>query len=76
MNPAGIILVFVFLALLVVLGIALAALGTLKLRQHVRSGFDTRAAIMTLSRQGILVAAGLAFTAYGVIGGYRLIWGA
>ena len=76
MNPTGIILVFAFLVLLVFLGVALTAFGTLKLRQQVRGGFGTRAAIVTVSWQSILVAAGLAFAAYGVIGGYRLIWGA
>ena len=76
MNPTGIILVFAFLVLLVGLGIILTAFGTVKLRQQVRNGFGTRAATVTLSWQSILVAAGLAFTAYGIIGGYRIIWGA
>ena len=76
MNPTGIILVFAFLFLLVVLGIALTALGTVKLRQHIRGGFGTRAAVMTVSGHSFLVGAGLAFAAYGMIGGFRLIWGA
>jgi hypothetical protein len=75
MNPTGIVLVFAFLVLLVVLGVGLTAFGTVKLRQQVRNGFGTRAAIVTLSWRSILVAAGLAFAAYGIIGGYRLIWG-
>ncbi len=75
MNPIGIILVFAFLALLVILGIALAGVGTIKLRQLVRGGLEGRAAIVTLSWQSALIAAGLLFTAYGVFGGYRLIWG-
>ena len=76
MSPTGIILVFAFLALLAVLGVVLTAFGTVKLRQQIRGGFGTRAAIVTVSWQSVLVAAGLAFAAYGVIGGYRLIWGA
>ena len=76
MNPMGVVLVFALLGLVSVLGVALTAFGAVKLRQQVRGGFGTRAAIMTASWQSILVAAGLAFAASGVIGGYRLIWGA
>ena len=75
MNPIGIILVFAFLALLVILGVALAGVGAFKLRQLVRDGFAGSATIVTLSWQSALIAAGLLFTAYGVFGGYRLIWG-
>ena len=74
MNPPGIILVFALLVLLVVVGIVLTAFGAVKLRQQMRGGFGTRAAIVTVSWQSILVAAGLTFAAYGMIGGFRLIW--
>jgi len=43
MNPIGIILVFLFLALLVILGVGLAGVGAFKLRQLARSGFATGA---------------------------------
>lgn len=76
MNPTGILLAFAFLVLLVLLGIAITAFGALKLRQHVRGGFGTRAAVVALSWQSMLVAAGILFAAYGIFGGYRLIWGA
>ncbi len=75
MNPIGIILVFAFLALLVILGIALAGVGAFKLRRLVRGGFEGSATVVTLSWQSGLFAAGLLFTSYGVIAGYRLIWG-
>ena len=75
MNPTGIILVFAFLVLLIVLGIVLTGVGAVRLRHHVRNGLGTRAAIVTLSWQSVMLAAGLLFATYGVIGGYRLIWG-
>ena len=75
MNPAGVILVFALLALLVALGIVLTALGAVKLRQPARSGFSKRAAVMR-SRGGILVAAGLTSAACGIAGGCRILWGA
>ncbi len=75
MNPIGIILVFVFLALLVILGIDLAWVGAFKLRQLVSGGFAGSVTIVTLSWQSALIAAGLLFTSYGVFAGYRLIWG-
>lgn len=75
MNPIGIILVFAFLALLVILGIALAGVGAFKLRQLVRGGFTGSATIVTLSWQSALIFAGLLFTSYGIFAGYRLVWG-
>ena len=75
MNPAGIILVFAFLVLLVVLGIVLTAFGAMRLLQPVRSDFSRRAAIMK-SRGGILVTAGVTSAACGIAGGCRLLWGA
>ena len=74
MNPTGIILVFAFLVLLVVLGIILTVSGTLKLRQQVRNDFRKRAAVIKW-RGGILVTAGLTSAACGIAGGYRIIWG-
>ena len=73
MDPTGIILVFACLALIGVQGIVLTAFGTAKLRLSVRSGPGTRAAIVTVSWQSILVVAGLAFLVYGVIGSSGLI---
>ena len=74
MNPTGIVLVFAFLVLLVVLGVGLTAFGTVKLRQQIRNDFRKRAAAIKW-RGGILVTAGLTSAACGIAGGYRLIWG-
>ena len=75
MNPMGIILVFAFLILIVVLGIVLTAFGAARLRHLVRSGFSKRAAIIRL-RGGVLVAAGLTSVGCAIAGGCRLLWGA
>lgn len=75
MNPIGIILVFVFLALLVVLGVVLAGVGAFKLRQLVRGGFVGSVTIVRLSFQSAVIAGGLLFTSYGIFAGYRLVWG-
>jgi len=76
MHPLSFVLVFFFLALLVVLGVVFTTLGTVKLRHQIRSGIGTRAAIMAVSWQSILATAGLLFVTYGIFGVYRIIWGA
>ena len=75
MNPIGIILMFGFLVLLTVLGIVLTGVGTIRLRHQARNSPSIRAAIVAFSWQSVLVALGLLCLAYGIIGGYRLIWG-
>lgn len=75
MNPIGIILMFVFLALLVLLGVTLTGVGAFKLRQLVHGTAVGRSVVITVSWQSAMIAAGLLFASYGAFAGYRLIWG-
>lgn len=75
MHPSSFVLVFLVLALLVVLGVVLARLGTVKLRHQIHSGIGTRAAIVAVSWQSILVAGGLLLITYSIFGVYRIVWG-
>jgi len=74
MNPTGIFLVFLFLALLIVLGVVLAGFGGTKLVQRVRGG-ATQAGVLSLTWQSLVTTLGLLFCAYGGFAIFRLVWG-
>lgn len=75
MDPLGIILISAFMALLVILGAALAVVGTIRLRQLARGGPEGHVAISSKAWERTIVVMGLLFTASGLYGGLRLIWG-
>lgn len=75
MHPTAILLVFAFLALLIILGAVLTSMGVIKLRRQARVGVTTGSEAGAVPWPSMLVAAGLVLAAYGVFGVYRLIWG-
>ena len=74
MEPAGVFLVWIFLVLLIVLGVGLAAVGGTKLRQRIRLGFDTGGSVITFSLQSLILTLGLLFISYGAFNIFQFIW--
>lgn len=74
MEPAGIFLVWIFLALLIVLGALLAVFGGMKLRQRIRYGVDTKGSVMAFSLQSLMLTLGLLFISYGAFTILQFIW--
>ncbi len=77
MHPLSIILAFAFLGSLVVLGAVLVGFGAWRLRDSVHVGNPVRlSGVATLSLRSLLIALGLLLVVYGILGTYRIIWGA
>ena len=77
MNPLSIILAFAFLGSLVVLGTVLVGFGARSLWGQVHVGDTTRLSrVAALSLRSLLIALGLLLLFYGILGTYRVVWGA
>jgi len=75
MEPASIFLVWIFLVLLIILGVVMTAVGGTKLRERIRFGFDTRGSVMAFSLQSLILTLGLLFISYGAFTIIQFIWG-
>lgn len=76
MHPLSILMAFAFLGSLVVLGVVLVWLGARKLPGQVRGGASTGSVALSLFWQSFLVMLGLLLVVYGVVGTFRVVWGA
>lgn len=75
MQPLGLVLVFLLLALLILLGIVLTRLGIIRLRRRIRSDTNTKRGIALASLFSVVVAGGLTLIGIGLFGIYRIIFG-
>ena len=76
MNLLSIYLVFVFLGTLVVLGTVLVGFGVRRLQRQVHGGNITGPKTLFVSLDILIAALGLSLAFYGVLGTYRIVWGA
>lgn len=75
MNTLSIVLVFLFLAALVVLGSVLVGFGVRRLQHEMQGGAAVSSRTLHISMDVLVAAFGLLLALSGVLSTFRIIWG-